>query len=123
MVLHVNEYELQQQKEKENELDTKLAKEYCASVEEYRAQKDLLDEAKQIINIDHDKKIGHDKNLDRMPLDKNDEGLIAAAETTGEDYRQMEESVYLLQTGQTFNDERIEHEQQRLEEFQKQQSE
>ena len=42
MVLHDDEYALQQQKE--NELETKLAKEYCLSVEEYRAQKDLLDE-------------------------------------------------------------------------------
>ena len=121
MVLHVNEYKLEQQKE--NELDTKLAKEYCASVEEYRAQKDLLNEAKQTINIDHDKKIGHHKNLDRMPSDQSEKGLIAATGITREDHRQMEESVYLLQTGQTFSDERIEHEQQCLEEFQKQQSE
>ena len=48
-------------------METKLAKELGVSVEEYRYQKDLLDEANKAINIDHDKRIGRDKNLDRVP--------------------------------------------------------
>ena len=48
-------------------METKLAKEFGVSVEEYHYQKDLLDEANKAINIDHDKRIGRDKNLDRVP--------------------------------------------------------
>ena len=55
MVLHADEYALQQQKEKEGQLETKLAKEYGLSVEEYRAQKNLLAEASKTVNSDHDK--------------------------------------------------------------------
>ena len=117
MVLHADEYALQQQKEKENEYQTKLA---SVSVEEYRAQKDLLDET---IIIDHDKRIGHDKNLDRIPpdaplADQNEEGLTAATRVpVGGDYRQMEESVYLVNTGQPVNPKRIELERQALKEY------
>ena len=50
-------------------METKLAKEYGLSVEEYCAQKDLLAEANKTINIDHDKRIGRYKNLDRIPPD------------------------------------------------------
>ena len=50
MVLHTNEYELQQQKQNESEYETKLAKENGVGMEEYRAQKDLLDEANKTIN-------------------------------------------------------------------------
>ena len=106
MVLHDDEYALQQQKE--NELETKLAKEYCLSVEEYRAQKDLLDEANKAVNSDRDKRIGRDKNLDRIP---------ATRVSVGEDYRQMDESVYLVKTGQPVDPKRVELEQKALEEY------
>ena len=126
MVLHDDEYALQQQKEKENELETKLAKEYGLSVEEYRAQKDLLDEANKAVNSDHDKRIGRDKNLDRIapdpPLtDLNEEGLTAATRVPVEgDSRQMDESVYLVKIGQPVNPERVELERQALEGYNKQ---
>ena len=126
MVLHANEYELQQQKENENQLETKLAQEYGLSVEEYRTQKALLDEAIKAINTDHDKRIGHDKNLDRIPpdpplTDQNEEGLTAATRVpVGGDYRQMEESVYLVNTGQPVNPKRVELERQALEGYKEQ---
>ena len=124
MVLHVNEYELQQQKQ--NEYETKLAKEYGLSVEEYRAQKDLLHEANKTINTDHDKRIGHDKNLDRIPpdpplADQNEEGITAATRVpVGGDCRQMEESVYLIKSGQPVNPNRVELERQALKEYKEQ---
>ena len=129
MVLHDDEYALQQQKEKENELETNLAKEYGVSVEEYRAQKDLLDEAKQTINIDHDKRIRHEEKLDGItpdpPLDdRNEEGLTAATRVTGGiDHREMEDTVCILQSGQPLSDKRIERERQRFEEFKDQRRE
>ena len=121
MVLHVNEYELQQQK-----YETKLAKEYGLSVEEYRAQKDLLHEANKTINTDHDKRIGHDKNLDRIPpdpplADQNEEGVTAATRVPVRgDCRQMEESVYLTKSGQPINPKRVELERQALKEYKEQ---
>ena len=126
MVLNVDEYVLQQEKEKEGQLETKLAKEYGVSVEEYRAQKDLLDEANKAVNTDHGKRIGHDNNLDRIPPDlplddQNEERLTAATRVPVEgDYRQMDESIYLLKTGQPVNPERIELERQALEGYNKQ---
>ena len=126
MVLHPDEYALQQQKQNQNQLETKLAKEYCLSVEEYRAQKDLLAEAKKAVNSDHDKRIGRDKNLDRIPsdpplADQNEECLTAATRVpVGEDYRQMDESVYFVNTGQPVNPERVELEQKALEGYNKQ---
>ena len=126
MVLHVDEYELQQQKQNENELETKLAKEYGLSVEEYHAQKDLLDEANKSIITNVAKRIGHDKNLDRMspnpPLaDRNEEYLIAGVRVpVGGDYRQMEESAYLVKSGQPVNSKRVELERQALNEYKEQ---
>ena len=64
MVLHADEYLLQQQKQNENEYQTKLAKEYGLSVEEYRAQKDLLDEANKTKATEHEKKIDLHKTRD-----------------------------------------------------------
>ena len=126
MVLHADEYALQQQKQNQNQLETKLAKEYGLSVDEYRAQKDLLDEANKTVNSDHDKRIGRDKNLDRIPsdpplADQNEECLTAATRVpVGGDYRQMDESVYLVKTGQPVDPERVELERQALEGYNKQ---
>ena len=123
MVLHADEYALQQQKQNQNQLEAKLAKKYCLSVEEYRAQKDLLDEAKKAVNSDHDKRIGRDKNLDRIPpdpplADQNEECLTAATRVpVGGDYRQMDESVYFVKTGPPVDPERVELERKALEEY------
>ena len=126
MVLHPDEYALQQQKQNQNQLETKLAKELGVSVEEYRAQKDLLAEANKAVNSDHDKRIGRETNLDRIPpdpplADQNEEGLTAATRVpVGGDYRQMDESVYLVKTGQPVNPKRVELERQALEGYNKQ---
>ena len=138
MVLHDDEYALQQQKQNENELETKLAKEYGLSVEEYRAQKDLLDEANKTKAIEHEKKIDLHKTRDTEkkeervnqmvpdpPIDHDEEDLSTGTGITGGgvDHREIEDSLYMLQTGQPFSDERIEQEQKRLNKFKGQQKE
>ena len=138
MVLHPDEYALQQQKQDQNQLETKLAKEYGLSVEEYRAQKDLLDEANKTKAIEHEKKIDlhktrdtekNEERVDQMapdpPINHDEEDLSTGTGITGGegDHREIEDSVYLLQTGQPFSDERIEWERKRLNKFKGQQRE
>ena len=161
MVLHVDEYALQQQKQNENELETKLAKEYGLSVEEYRACKDLLDEANKTKAIEYEKKIDLHKTRDtekKEEIDQNQEEVKEFGLSV-EEYRaqqkileqanksrnmdhegiqqeyippdpsigdekvlaagrgELDQSIYMLGTGQPFTEERIERERQALEEF------
>ena len=76
MTLHADKYALLQQKQNENEYETNLAKEYGLSVEEYRAQKDLLDEANKTKAIEYEKKIDLHKTRDtekKEEIDQNQE--------------------------------------------------
>ena len=124
LVVHAKDYTQQQQID--NQQDVKIAKDYGLSVEEYRAQKEMLDQANRAQDIEHEKRI------DIMVPDpeikgeyENEEQSVAGigAKGGGQHTREVEESFYLVQTGQPVDPERIEQERQALEEFQRAQHE
>ena len=124
LVVHAKDYTQQQQID--NQQEVKIAKDYGLSVEEYRAQREILDKANRARDVEHEKR------RDNMVPDpeirdeyENEEQSVAGigAKGGGQHPREMEKSVYLVQTGQPVDPERIEQERQALEEFQRAQHE
>ena len=113
LVVHAEEYTQQQQIDNQHEV--KIAKDFGLSVEEYRAQQEMLDQANRARDM------VHEKRRDNMVLDlelrhEDEEQHLADIRAKGE---KTEGSLYLVQTGHTIYSERTEQERQALEEFQR----
>ena len=113
LVVHAKDYTQQQQIDNQQEVNR--VKDYGLSVEEYRAQHEMLDQANRVRDMVHEKR--RDKIVpDPEIRDEDEEQHLAGIGTKGE---KIEESLYLVQTGQPVDTERIEQERQVLKEFQR----
>ena len=110
LVVHAKDYTQQQQID--NQQDVKIAKDYGLSVEEYRAQHEMLEQANKNRDMDHE---GRWQEYTPPDPPIGDEEVLAAGK--GE----LDQSIYIIGTVQPFNEERIERERQALEEFKGQQ--
>ena len=90
----------------------KRVKDYGLSVDEYRAQHEILEQANKSRDMDHE-----GRRQEYIPPDPSigDEEVLAAGRG------KLDQSIYMLGTGQYFPEERIERERQALEEFKEQQ--
>ena len=122
LVVHAKDYTQQQQID--NQQEVKIAKDYGLSVEEYRAQKEMLEQANRARDIEHEKRRDMVPDPEIKDEYENEEQGVAGigAKGGGQHPREVEDSVYLVQTGQQVDPERIEQERQALEEFQRAQA-
>ena len=106
LVVHAKDYTQQQQID--NQQEVKIAKGYGLSVEEYRAQQEILEQANKSRDMDHER-----RRQEYTPPDPSigDEEELAAGR--GE----LDQSIYMLKTGNPFIEDRIERERPALEEF------
>ena len=106
LVVHAKEYTKQQQID--NQQEVKIAKDYGLSVEEYRTQNETLEQANKSRDIDHE-----GRRQEYRPPDPS----IGDKEVLTSGKGELDQAIYMLETGQPFTEERIERERQALEEF------
>jgi ubiquitin thioesterase CYLD len=110
--LVVRDYEYLEQRKKDDEIqyEQKVAKEYGLTVEEYRAQKEILDQANKERDVKHDQKANQQPFIPPDPP-------IEEEGTAGTGHGGVEDSVALVTSGQPVSDERMEEERKALERF------
>ena len=76
----------------------KRVKDCGLNVEEYRAQQEILEQTNKSRDIDHE---GQQQDYTPPVPSIGDEEVLAAGR------RELDQSIYMLETGQSFNEERI----------------
>ena len=110
LVVHVEQYIEQKKKEDEIKYEKHIADTYGLSLEEYRAQKEMLDKANQKRDKEHDNSV---PVLPDPPLETEEQG------TAGD----LEETIKLVSTGRPVSEDRVEKQRKALEEFEEQKRE
>ena len=105
LVVHVEQYIEQKKKEDEEKYEKHIADTYGLTLEEYRTQKELLDEANQKRDKEHDNK---EPVAPNPPL-QTEEQYTA--------YTDLDETIKLVSTGRPVNEDRVEIQRKALEEF------
>ena len=110
VVLHADEYAIQQQKANALKWEAEKAKEYDISLEEYRSQKEYIERANK------DKKTHH---LQQTGGRQEEEGTVARARALGKNKEsekdKMSESMMHIQAGEPLSEERRQQEERTYE--------
>ena len=105
LVVHVEQYIEQKRKEEETKYEKHIADTYGLSLEEYRAQKEMLDEANKKRDKVHDNK---------EPVTAPDPPIETEEHYVAGDF---EETIKLVSTGRPVSEDRVEKQRKALEKF------